>query len=189
MAIALQTGEHPGYVSGRYYPVMGGPVGTTTALGAADTLYLYPFRVRRRVSVSAISVRVVTAGAGSSAKAAIYANNLNTGRPVGAPVLVDDTGLTTQANSETRDFAMAGTLEPGWYWFACKATGTMPVFQALTASDYMTTTNAGRASPSSALTAITMASTYADALPALADGQAYSDFATTGPPLAFFKVA
>ena len=116
---------HPGYVSGKFYSTWDGNVGATGAPAAVDTIYLYPFFVAEDVQISSLFIRVVTAGAGSSAKAGIWANR--NGRPVGTPIVVDNTGVATSTTGVKVFSITATTLRKGWHWVGVKFTGTLPV--------------------------------------------------------------
>ncbi len=121
----VQFANHPGYVPGRFYSIWDGNVGATGAIGAVDTIYLYPFFIAEDVQISSLFLRVVTAGAGSSAKAGIWSNR--NGKPTGTPIVVDNAGVSTATTGMKAFSITATTLRRGWYWVGVKFTGTLPV--------------------------------------------------------------
>ena len=84
----------PPYKTGRFYATWEGAAGAAV-VPAADTVYFYPFRISHVANVVQILLQVVTGGAGSSAKSAIYANSVISDRPVGAPLVADNVGQAT----------------------------------------------------------------------------------------------
>lgn len=125
--------RHPGYVSGRWYPLTNTAT-SNAAVAATNTLYLFPFQVDASVTFTSMLMRVITGGAGSSAKSAIWANSPTSARPVGVPLYSDNTGVATTSSSVNVTLAVAGTLNPGFYWFGSKFTGTLPSVQCIGAS-------------------------------------------------------
>lgn len=121
--------EHPGYIPGRFYhtwPHSGGSGAASTAIAAIDTIYLYAFRLFYPILLKSWMVRTITAGAGSSMKSALYWASPVSNKPLG-PLVVDNTGVTTQANNTNITVDVTDTpLGPGWYWFGAKFTGTLP---------------------------------------------------------------
>lgn len=118
---------HPGYLVGNRYPITMGnhaPV----AVPAIDTIYFNSFFCPSPITVTKASLWVVTGGAGSSAKIAIWASAPATLLPLGAPLATDNTGTATTSSTANADSsALNITLSPGvLYWFGAKFTGTLP---------------------------------------------------------------
>jgi len=97
-----------------------------TSMAAADTVYLYRFAVPAMV-VTSIFQRLLTVGAGSAVKCAVWANNRATGRATGLPCLGQNAGFDTSASTGIKSAAIANVpLSTDVYWFGTKATGTLP---------------------------------------------------------------
>lgn len=167
---------HPGYIAGQVYPLHDGYTNTSSAIAAADAIYLFPFTVPRVLNFASIKMRVQTAGAGSSAKTAIWANSPISHRPLGSPLFVDNTGVTTQASTTTVTTGMAaGTLTPNnIYWFGSKYTGTLPVmWNANLAGQLMWLTGGATAGAHHSF-----ADAYANDMPTFTEGASFN--VTTG---------
>jgi hypothetical protein len=138
-AIAAETtarllAEHPGYISGRFYPTLAVAM-SAAAVPAVDLVYLYLFRIHSSVTVATLVARVVTTGAGSSMKAGIWANNAATQRPTSTPLIAFNTGVATTSSNTTVSMDTADTaLTPGWYWAGSKFTGTLPAMSGMTSA-------------------------------------------------------
>lgn len=117
--------QHPGIPAGWLTWTGEGAPGSA-AIGAADTLYLYPFRVSFTRAVNLIFTRCVTGGAGSAIKCAVWANDTAAGRPTGLPPLGQNAGFDTTGAGD--DSAAIGNvvLAAGMWWAGVVATGTMP---------------------------------------------------------------
>jgi hypothetical protein len=123
---------HPGYVGGLWYPFLWGRVGSGAAWSAASTRMI-PFMVHDRVTISDVALRVLTVSAGGTFGLAIYAHDLATGQPTGAPLAQTVTTLSTGTAALIQSALVAPvTLEPGMYWVACQLDNTVAVFQGLT---------------------------------------------------------
>lgn len=129
----LETTPTPAfvYIPGEWYSTFEGS-GTSTIIAAADKIYLQPFRVRSAMPVDRLGVRVTTGQSGSSVKGAIYAtrpSGTGIGRPFGAPLAVDNTGVATATSNAEAALTLSAVLQPGiTYWSALKftASGTLP---------------------------------------------------------------
>jgi hypothetical protein len=174
---------HPGYVAGRIYPTYIGTM-TTAAIPAVDTLYFYPFPLYSRAVLTSGQVRVVTGGAGSSIKVGIWANSTASARPLGAPLIVDNTGVATTSSGVAVTPALAGTLDAGLYWVGVKATGTLPSCLSIPSGHswcgYYTGLTSATAMASNGLSFV---STYADAMPTMAEGASYTLVSGSGIPI------
>lgn len=138
----------PGYVSTRLYPLTESNIAPSTAVPAADLLYVYPFRVYRDITPSSLRTRVITGGASSAVKLGIWANNPATGRPTGLPLagLVSNTEQSTATSSTDAQIATTGRLLAGQvYWFGAVFKTTLPVMTSITSPNSLHTL-LGRAS-------------------------------------------
>jgi hypothetical protein len=121
---------------------------------AANTVRLYPFQLRARITVSTLAVRVATVGLGSF-QLAIYANDTATGRPAGA--VLARTGNMSTLVADVVEGDITGddvVLEAGLYWAATNVDGTSAttVFQTLGQNMVATTALVGAATSASAST-------------------------------------
>lgn len=166
------------------YAMVEGAIGSA-AVGAVDTLYLYPFRLQVPIAFTAGQVRVATGGAGSSAKGGIWANGGATlNRPLGAPLFVDNTGVATTSNNTDAALAFgAGTLGPGIYWFGSKFTGTLPTMIVVAVGNPSFGFFCGAPSPLAFSTGIQISATYASDMPTLADGASFTVVSTATIPV------
>jgi hypothetical protein len=111
--------DHPGYVSGRYYP----PPATTGAAAVLTALRLYasPMPVLHRAVLTGIAMRITTLVAGD-VRVAIYANE--SGRPgtrlAQSAVVAQAAGLNV--------VSITATLAPGFYWLAAAFSTASTVF-------------------------------------------------------------
>lgn len=177
--------SHPGYLASSFYATFTGFASTTSAVPAIDTVYIYPFVITSNVTVASLSVRVVTGGAGSSVKLAIYGTG-STGKPSGAPLAANNTGAATTSNSTTVTLSAAVTLTPGVYWVAQKYTGTLPTTVSINSLSYSFDGLLGRATiGSSALTAWSKADTYSNDMPTLTGSDSWTDVVAGGVGVVF----
>lgn len=161
-------------VTGKVYPINVGRL-TSAAIPAVDTIYFAPFFMPDTFTMTAAKLRVGTGGAGSSIKGGIWANSPISNRPLGAPLIVDNTGVATTGTGVTVSLALAGTLNPGFYWFGVKTTGTPPALQALDTST-LVANMMGLSDPVNIT--ISFADAYANALPTIAEGASFSETAS-----------
>lgn len=117
------------YLTGKSYTMIEGGSLTSTAVAAVDTIYFYPFRVRAPLVFTSAAIRSSAGGAGSSVKSGIWLNSAVSARPVGLPLYSDNSGPATTGTGQIA-IPMAGSLDPGWYWFGSKFTGTLPSIQS-----------------------------------------------------------
>lgn len=94
----------------------------------ATDLYLFPFTIRERVTLTDIGVGITTlsavGGGADVCMAGIYAHNAATARPTGA-ALASVTGLSTTATGGvSATLGAAVTFDPGTYWAAGQANNT-----------------------------------------------------------------
>jgi len=165
--------EHPGYVAGRTYSTFEGTP-SVSAIPAADTIYFYPFRLFVPVTFSAGQVRTGTGGAGSAVKCGIWANSPISARPLGAPLIVDNTGAATTGSSTSVVTALAGSLAPGIYWAGTKATGTLPTVISVPSANNFCVWFTGSASSALAITGFSVADTYSSNMPTIAEGASFT---------------
>lgn len=186
---------HPGYVSGLNYAAFDGMASATGVVGGVDNLYLYPFYIADNISVDQLFLRVVTTAAGS-AKAGVWLSHR--GRPVGSPLVADNTGISVNT-SGIRQFAITTTrLARGWYWWGTKFTGSLPVCLNIPGTAMLTSSRIGLPTPDNALlngatnqsSGLVVADAYANPLPNL-NGASFNPVtgASAGIPVLGFRVA
>lgn len=180
-------GLHPGYISGRTYATVPGMSPTGAAVPAVDVVYLYPFQILSRVAVASLRIRVTSAGTGSSAKGAIWANSFTSMRPLGAPLLVDNTGVVTTAGNADASLAASGTLNPGIYWAGTKHTGTLPQTLSIPANNTWVAFMVGLATAGGAAqNAYSFADAYANNMPTFSEGASFTMLnGASGCPLVY----
>jgi hypothetical protein len=206
IAYALQTGDRvawldaddterasiyglPSYVSGKYYSTWANVTGAA-AVPAVDVVYFYPFQVFAPVTMKSLHARVVTAGAGSAVKVGIWANSTVSNLPLGAPIVADNTGqATTSSNSNTTSNIADTLFPPGWYWAGTKFTGTLPTMVSIpTASNFMAATMGVSSIAALAVCGVSIADAYANDMPTLSEGAAFTVVAVAGAPVISFLV-
>lgn len=126
---------HPGYGSGNFSVMWEGSVVGNIAMAAVDLVYVYPFRVYSPIVITSLFQRCETAGAGSSVKSAVWANNYATARPTGLPLLGQNAGFDTSGTGVKTAAISNIRLLPGIYWGGSKATGTLPMMTQINAAD------------------------------------------------------
>lgn len=127
----------PPYIADRWYPTTLSQAAQSGLAVATDTVRLYAFQLRARITVSALMARVTTVGLGSF-QLAIYANNAATGRPTGAVLARTGDMSSTSLAVVTADITGADVvLEAGVYWGASNvdAASAVAVFQSLSANN------------------------------------------------------
>jgi hypothetical protein len=184
--------RHPGYVSQRYYAGYPAVTGTTSALPSIDTLSFSLMVLTRPVTIDRLKVNVVTGVASAILKIGLWRADETTRKPIGAPLVVDDTGLNCSVSSSSPEFTIdpAITLSPGFYWFGCKS-GHTPTLQNLATSGAAFSWSHGRSTGASVvnLTAFTLATQpVGDPMPTLTGSEA-TDGTSAGVPLLWFRVA
>lgn len=179
----------PGYRNAQIYPTWAGVIGTANAIPAVDTIYFYMFRLFAPCFITAFGLRVHTAGANSGVKAAIYADSPVSHRPLGAPLLVENTGYDTTTTGNKETDVTDTMFAAGYYWGAAKAKATLPsptsVGGALTECDF----GCIAGSDISALVnqGISMADAYANSMPTIAEAQSFTSVVTAGIPILYLK--
>ena len=175
--------KHPGYLAGRQYIIL--PFGPSNAApNAADVIYFAPFILDKPITFTGGRMRVVTGGAASSVKGAVWANSTVSNRPLGAPLFTDNTGIATATSATTVALAFgAGTLNPGIYWFGSKFTGTLPTMLATAATIPLLSYLAG--TTDMANSSMSFADAYANAMPTLSEGAGFTFAALATPVMAF----
>ena len=190
--VLMNYGPHPGYISGRYYVGNHGSLVTTTvAVGAVDTIYFNLMFLPFAVSIAALLARTGTGGAGSSMKSAVWANSSVSNRPLGAPLIVDNTGQATTGSSTNVEVAVSPsvTLPSGFYWYGTKFTGTLPTMVAMGGTSQAFPVWGG-APANNALIAvgISFADAFANNMPTFAEGASFTVNTTANQPVLGFKV-
>lgn len=110
--------DHPGYVTGRYYPTFQRFVAWANAQGAADAIYYTPMYLPHPVSIDRLGFRTASSNTvGGAANVAIYAN---AGGWPGAKVI--DVGSTAIPGTGNTSIVLSPTtpiqLDAGWHWLA-----------------------------------------------------------------------
>lgn len=178
--------RHPGYVTGQFYSTWFGP-NTTSALAAADVLYLYPFPIFAPVTLTTLFIRVSSGGAGSAVKMGIWGDSPISHRPLGAPLIADNTGAATTGTGTITADITDTTLPEGWYWAGLKATGTMPTAWSLPGNNPFFPFWAGSDSNVALVhSGLSIAATYSSDLPTLAESESFA-MATQPIPIIGFS--
>jgi hypothetical protein len=188
MAVKALLGQsviHPGYKTGSFYSTWIGGADVGAAVAAVDVIYFYPFPIFFPVTVVTLHMRVTTGGTGSSAKCAIWANSAVSNRPLGAPLIVDNTGqATTSTNSNTSADVTDTVLTPGWYWAGSKHTGTLPSMAMVPANNQTLPFFTGvNSSGAPVISAISFADAYANDMPTLTEGASFTNVTANAAPI------
>lgn len=129
-AVWTPDAAHPGYITGRYYPIFGGNTSTNNI--AANIIYMMPFIPEFDISVQDMAVWLVVGTGATGAKGAIYANKYSgTGkaRAFGAPLSADNTGQATTATGAKVTFPVTAALKKGIaYWCGMKVDSGTPTY-------------------------------------------------------------
>lgn len=154
--IAMQVLDAPNTVTGRFYATYEGATATATNVATLDTvLYVYPYYVRERCTITSLALRVVTGTASSAVKMGVWANNPTLSKPTGTAIsgLVSNTGQATTGNNSTAAITgLSKVITPGLYWWgsafttaapACLSIGNNVNLPALAGRTGMTTANFG----------------------------------------------
>lgn len=170
------------YQPGLFYCTYAGVQLPTTAVESADRLYLTPFEVFGRLDLQSVAIRVVTGGANSAYKAAIYADE--NGRPLGDPVVSNTTGAATVNNNSIASLSMVASLSRGFYWIGRKFTGTLPACVSIQNNSNPMNMKWGRASiTTGAWTSFSVEDNYANAFPELTAETSYTEGVAAGVPI------
>lgn len=181
---AATLGLHPGYIASKTYNTFYGAVATGSAVPAVDTIYFYPWPVFAPITIASGYLRVVTGGAGSSAKCGIWANSTVSGRPLGAPLTADNTGVATTSSSANANLVLSVTLPVGLYWIGTKFTGTLPTCVSVSNSTPITFFYVPFAASGGINNfAISFADAYGNNMPTLAEGATFSAVGVPGTPV------
>jgi hypothetical protein len=187
------------YVAGSYYPTFGGS-GTATIIAAADTIYLQPFMVLNSITADRLAVRVTTGQATSAVKGAIYGTRTSgagVGRPFGAPIGADNTGVATTTSNANADLTLSAALVPGLlYWSAVKFTtaGTLPTCTSSLTTSRNNEVYIGRDMPSNAAgsgaaTGLSFAQAYATAFPTFDGTEVWTTVTAAALPVTWLRAA
>jgi hypothetical protein len=178
------------HISGLTYPIDDIVHVTNIAVTAPDVLFLNVFELHERVLLSALVQRIFTGGTGSAVKQAIWADA--GGRPIGAPLVQDAVGVATTASNAQAVGPVAGGIGPGRLWYGAKHTGSVLPFALSIGSTYHgQARRIGRAGilANNTMTALSIASAYAAAMPTFAGGEAFGEHVTGGVAVPHFTVA
>lgn len=189
MALITPFKPHPGYITGNTYNMWVGAA-ASAAVPAADTIYLFPFPIYAPVTITSIVQRVITGGAGSAVKAAIWGNSLVSNKPLGAPIVADNTGVATTSSSSNATHDVIDTkFAPGWYWFGSKFQATLPSMLAMSANaGYSGFFFGGSSTSTLIICGFSYADAYSNNMPTLAEGATFTNVTVSGIPLASFTL-
>ena len=173
----------PAFIAGRTFATTRTAV-NNNAVPAVDTIYLYPYLLRRQIVLTAGMMRSTAGGAGSSVKVGIWANSTVSNRPLGAPLLADNTGVATTGTGEINP-ALSGTLQPQVLWIGTLWTGTLPTVAAMGISGE-TAALVGLTGLATAYNGYTFSQAYASGVPTFSEG---ATFGLSGGsiPVVYFK--
>jgi hypothetical protein len=185
----------PRVLPAKYIPTFPGVTADNNALAAGiDTMVAMPFVVSPEsdIAITAIAIWVQLGGTTSNFKAAIYASDLLTGKPVGAPLAKDNTGTATvtAAAMAVNTDAMAITLTRRQViWLVTKHNGAvLPQCTAPTRSSQYLSMVLGRdAMGASALTCIKRGGLFVDPWPTLNGTENWNDSSDNGSPVVYLK--
>lgn len=129
--VMMQVNDQPGYVASRYYGTFEGATSAANSVGTLDTvLYVLPYYLRARVTITSLNIRVVTGGtAGSAVKFGVWRNDQAQAKPTGTAItgLVSNTGIATTGSAALATLGSLNvTLNPGIYWWATAHTTAAP---------------------------------------------------------------
>lgn len=115
------------YKTGYYYDPF--PVGNTgNNAQSANTLYFYPVRIERAITLTSLSVSIGTGTASTNFRLGIYSD------VDGLPsALVSDAGAVSSATSGVKTISgLSVSLSAGIYWFAVLASSSSPTIRSYT---------------------------------------------------------
>lgn len=182
-------GRNPQIRADSYYSLTEPGATSASPVSAADLIFFVPFDVEETVPVSSLSLQVTTGGAASAFKIAVYASG-PTGRPTGAPVLVNNTGVATTAAGPALATVTGKLRRRAPYWYAVKFTGTLPSVVGFTQTTYGGSRRIGRdVLGGTAILARTLAAAYADPMPTLTGSEVLAESAALGIPLVHLRKA
>lgn len=184
--------DHPGYVSGRFYPTIA-PGGTwTTNPITAGFINLHRLLIKERVVISQLGARVTSGVASTNVQCAIYNQSPTTKLPT---TLIGNTASMSSAAAAAITAAISQgnqTLDPGFYWYAIQSDGAPtlvgnPVQPQITAWYHGSTTQTNVINAGGVLNGFTSFQTFG----------AWPDLTAAGPseavisiiPIGTFKVA
>ena len=180
--------RHPGYIAGRWYA--GYPLATTStsALPAIDTIYFTPVLITKLFSFDQIKVNCITGAAGAILKVGLWNMDEATKKPIGAPIVADNTGLDCSVSATQPQVALSATLAPGRYWFGTKS-GHLPAIQSFLSSNATGSWEFGRSNGASSTQCLGLStpSAVGDAMPTLTGAETFTDITVSGAPLGWFR--
>lgn len=124
--LRLDIADHPGYVSGNWYPSVQTGTASTGANFAANTIRLHPFLLKERATIVDLGARITGAASGGNFQLAVYAMHPTTKLPTGAALTSTASMLTTATGVIAAGALVGGSkqLEAGWYFAAINQDGT-----------------------------------------------------------------
>lgn len=171
-------------LSGRKVMAYSGARSISAGALAADTFYIYPYILKRAITLQDLSVYINTGGAGSAAKLGLFLNDPATNLPVvGAPAAVNNTGAATTASTTLVTLSVTPVvIPPGPIWLAQLWTGTMPIPTAMAQSDSWFAEMVPQASGTAGgqPTSYSVAQSYASGIPSITGSESWTVNLTTG---------
>jgi hypothetical protein len=128
-------GAFTGYAVGNWIAPFEGGISTTGSALTANTIALYPFIVRRSVTVDNLGARVGTVAASSNVQLAIYgsdSSNKVTGNALAATGNLSGATATNINGSVTAFTLQAGVI----YWMAVNSSSTPAMYGPATTNTY-----------------------------------------------------
>jgi hypothetical protein len=123
------------YAVGNWIAPFEGIISTAGSALTANTIALYPFTVRRSITVNNLAARVLTVAAGSNVQLALYASDANnkvTGNPLGATGNLSG-AVAQNINGPVTAFTMQAGLV---YWMGINSNGTPTMYGPQTTNTY-----------------------------------------------------
>lgn len=170
-------------ISGQIYSTYTGQGATGTP--AANTLYVYLWHIRQKITITGPYIRVQTgSGTGGEATVGLWRANTQTIRPYGnALITVSGLQLNT-ASQQTGSNTI--TIDPGLYFWGYKANNASATIICLSQSDYTMEELMGRSSAtqvgSTAFTGLSKTEAYSNTMPDLTSAT-WSDVTTSLIPI------
>lgn len=129
---AYNAALSPVIPSGRYTSGEGiaGTTGTGGVAPGADSIRLYPVRIRKAITISELKTRIVTLAASGKCQIAIYAADAATLMPTGAPIYHTADLSTASAVTVGETGLSVSIASPGIYWLAtmCDTNAATAIF-------------------------------------------------------------
>lgn len=193
-AVWTQDNLFPGFRTGINYPTFRGAHANANAIPAISTIYIYPFIILNKVTITSLTIRLVSgsAGVGSHLKMGIWGHKFSSGTgqylPNGAPLAAintaQDSSGTTGVNVSA---AVSATLNRGIYWAGSKCDGTPPTALSVSSAGHDVQYLLGQSALNSlAIVAISTPDTFSNNLPTFTGSETWTDVTSQGVPIVHF---